>query len=132
MKKQLYSILLLAVLILATSMAGCEKGPLNGNLDNMWQVMTIEDFDDGTKIHPEAMYYCIYREEIQLRAVGASLQTGVLTYKDGILTVDFPLAKAGELDLWDISGTSETYEVELGSEHMTLRSKTALLELRKF
>lgn len=132
MKQQLYSVLFIVAAVFAVVFNSCEKGPTNGNLDNMWQVMTIENLADGVKTHPEGMYYCIYREVIQLQFQGHKLQTGVLEYKNGILTVDFPMAKPGQLADWGIQGTSERFEVSLGSSHMTLRSQTAVLELRKF
>ena len=132
MKQRLYSALVIAAAMFAVVFNSCEKGPTNGNLDNMWQVMTIENLDDGTKTHPEGMYYCIYRELIQLQYPGHKLQTGMLEYKDGILSVDFPLVKPGDLAKWGIPGTTERFEVHLGSSHMTLRSQTVLLELRKF
>ncbi|MCM1021995.1 MAG: lipocalin-like domain-containing protein [Muribaculum sp.] len=130
--KLLNIIFLNVVLLLCVSLGSCEKSPLNGELDNMWQVMSIENVATGEVTKPDQIYYCIYRDVIQLTGVGRGTQTGVLEYKNHVLSVTFPMAKDGDLLPWAIPGTTERFDVKLHSGKMTLRSATAVLKLKKF
>ena len=68
--KTLYKIIVLT-LIAATGLlaAGCRDCPTNGKLDNQWQIMTIE-YPDGTVQQPQKLYYCFYRDIVQLTTGG--------------------------------------------------------------
>lgn len=70
--KTLYKIIALT-LIAATGLlaAGCRDCPTNGKLDNQWQIMKIE-YPDGTVQQPEKLYYCFYRDIVQLTTAWSS------------------------------------------------------------
>ncbi len=36
------TIIAAALILLATTLTGCRKGSINGDLDGMWQILTIE------------------------------------------------------------------------------------------
>ena len=89
--KTLYKIIALT-LIAATGLlaAGCRDCPTNGKLDNQWQIMKIE-YPDGTVQQPEKLYYCFYRDIVQL-TTGGVVATANLTQKGSTLTMEFPTA----------------------------------------
>lgn len=129
MKRQIASAL--AVLFLfSIFFASCEKGPINGNLDNMWKMTSMER--DGVTTHPRQYYYAIYREVIQLYAPGYETQTGMIEYKGGIMYLTFPMSKAEDLAPWGIDGTNQQFNVKLTSNHLTLQSGTTKMEFKKF
>ena len=49
-------LILLMAAVFALTVSSCRKRSINGDLDGMWQVMSIE-YADGTVVNPEATYY---------------------------------------------------------------------------
>ena len=100
--KTLYKIIVLT-LIAATGLlaAGCRDCPTNGKLDNQWQIMTIE-YPDGTVQQPQKLYYCFYRDIVQL-TTGGVVATANLSQKGSTLTMEFPYSTADELTRWGLT-----------------------------
>ena len=48
-------IVLLMTALLAVAAVSCRKRSINGDLDGMWQVMSIE-YKDGRTVNPEGIY----------------------------------------------------------------------------
>ncbi|WP_290453065.1 lipocalin-like domain-containing protein [uncultured Muribaculum sp.] len=130
MKLQIAATLATIAIIFSIFHTGCEKGPLNGNLDNMWKITSMER--NGETTHPHQYYYHIYRDVIQLTAPGKDIQTGVLEYKSGILYLTFPISKAEDLAPWGIDGKNQEFKVKLSSNNLTLTSGTTIIKFKKF
>lgn len=121
---------------------GCRDFPTNNKLDNQWQITTIE-YADGTEARPSGLYYCFYRDVVQL-TTGGVRATGNLSQSGSILTMSFPYSTATELVPWGLTvGPDEpvdeknpVYEVEIeqldGSSLVMLTSRSIRITCRKF
>ena len=141
--KTLYKIIALTFIAVKSLLTtGCNDRPTNGKLDHQWQIMTIE-YPDGTVQQPEKLYYCFYREVMQLTS-GGVVATAHLTQKGSTLTMEFPYSTADELTRWgltlapgeptNVAGPVYTVEIDHLSDR-TLRMVTSqgvTISCRKF
>ena len=141
--KTLYKIIALTFIAVTSLLTtGCNDRPTNGKLDHQWQIMTIE-YPDGTVQQPEKLYYCFYREVMQLTS-GGVVATAHLTQKGSTLTMEFPYSTADELTRWgltlapgaptNVAGPVYTVEIDHLSDR-TLRMVTSqgvTISCRKF
>ncbi len=95
----LKNIIVAAVAILL--LGGCRDFPTNNKLDNQWQIMTIE-YADGQTAHPAGLYYCFYRDVVQL-TTGGVRATGNLRQNGNTLTMAFPYSTASDLTPWGLT-----------------------------
>lgn len=128
----------------------CDKMPVNGRLDGMWQLQQV-DYDDGTAVCPEYIYYNFQLELCKLTKVhnsgeadrsidnylgrfeftGSSLQ--LYDLRGWVYRQPETPVTAGELAAFGIPGTEEHFDIEkLTADRMILRSATARLSFRKF
>lgn len=140
MKKQTIFILLLLLIT-----ASCGKLPMNGNLDGLWQLMSISPSDGSESIDTKGkrLYYAVQLELIGLQQDGSMEYLGRFTQShDSLIVYDFRVnitgdnssqASPGDLQKWGIEGTSERFGIEeLTGDRMILRSQSTLLTFRKF
>lgn len=121
-----------AIIILTITLGGCRKVPINGDLDGMWQVMSVE-YADGTSHSYSGLYYCVSLHVIQLR--GGGVFSGNMIYdKDArTLKADFPGIAPGQLRPWGVEGTQMDFDIlELTGKRLTLKSDYAEVRLRKW
>lgn len=126
----------------------CDKLPINGKLDGMWQLEEIE-YSNGDHIVPEATYYSFQLHLMKLTQVHeeslygskSDRYLGRFTHtNDSLIVYDFRIyyqeeesATPEQLIPFGITGTSEHFEVEkLNRKKMILKSRHARLLFRKF
>lgn len=85
-------------------MTGCNKVSHNGDLDGMWQVMTVLD-SSGEELATNGMrcYYNFYLHTCQLSTADGRVpkMVGNMSVSDGVIYMDFPYVGLGEVDeLW--------------------------------
>jgi hypothetical protein len=123
--------ILVVASLLAVGVTSCRKRSINGDLDGMWQVMSIE-YNDGTVETPEATYYCLFLHTFNLQRKGARI-AGNMIYDDDMLKLEAPYAKAEDLKPWGMDNTVTTFRIlHLTGSKMTLESDYAHIEFRKF
>lgn len=148
MSQKLYLPLLLLALVLVGS---CDKTPINGDLDGMWQLMTEEKGDTLLNVKDDGIYVNFYLHTVQLDGNGKSRQYyGVFnhhgdtiryttlchasTYEtsadDDVLVTEDELS---DLAPWGIYSLEPVYAVlRLTDDRLTLQSDSSTLYFRKF
>ena len=81
-------LLIIAILFLFLT-SGCQKSPINGDLDGQWQVMEVSPAHAETPIDAR-LYYCFYLHVCQLNYYGGTLTTGSMDYSGDHITLSFP------------------------------------------
>lgn len=146
-------LLYIALILFAT--ASCDKWPENGDLDGMWQFLTVtyhtDDGDSVVNIKDAQAYLSFQLDLAQIKAVNMNIdsKTSIIlarfNHADGKLTLydfyrhyrttDSLFTEADSLLLTPlgIKGTSCTFDVtSIGSESMQLESDYADITFRKF
>lgn len=128
---------LAAFFIMLTS-TGCQKSPINGDLDGQWQVMEVSP-EPAETILTVRLYMCFSLHTVQLTYYGAGpWQSGnILLFKDKTLSLDFPYATSEEsetiLRQYGINRNPVTFSIErLDSKKLILRDGETVVTLRKF
>lgn len=123
--------MLIVTAVLAVAVMSCRKSSINGDLDGMWQVMSIE-YNDGKVVNPESTYYCLFLHTFNLQRQGDRV-AGNMIYEGDQLKLEAPYATAAQLEPWGINSTVTTFRIlNLTGSKMTLKSDYTLIELRKF
>ncbi len=120
MKKQIYKLLALLIIILISS---CESYQIHGNLDGFWQVTSIENKQTGEITHCKGdTYYSFQRELVLISYVSPNIPTGLMKENyiayfshenDSIIMTDFriyidknapqaPISKLEKFGLYEI------------------------------
>ncbi len=134
------SILLLLVLVIGLN--SCDKAPINGKLDGMWQLMTIEH-KDGEITECQRIYYSIQLHLIEIKDKGSHPQSyiGWFTNEGDEITIgDFRHfgneechATLNELEVFGLYQLTTRFRVEkLSNSHLTLEAEGNRLHFRKF
>ena len=124
--KKIYILLLLFVL----SISSCQKAPINGDLDGMWQLMKIEVKDKPT-IVPDQLYYCIQLHMVQLQ--GKKGCNGTFAHSGDSVHIVIRQRKISDVAVYGMNDTIQHFAIDqLSSGKMTLRSSYASLSFRKF
>ncbi|MBP5377553.1 MAG: lipocalin-like domain-containing protein [Bacteroidaceae bacterium] len=146
MKKTLYT---LYIIIGCCIMASCDKLPKNGDLDGMWQLMTIEhngttndvkdrqlylsfqlDLFQLTKINSNTRYYG-YFDNLGDRIVFRNFSDMAEEHPDN--PDNYPITDLSIIEPWGYYALSDTFHIEsLTRNDMALRSKNARITYRKF
>ncbi|MDE5886378.1 MAG: lipocalin-like domain-containing protein [Muribaculaceae bacterium] len=136
MKKTIsISLLLISLLV---NLNGCQKSPINGDLDGHWQVMKVTP-TPAEEIITTRMYMGFYLHVCQLYYVdGGGWNTGNMRYEGNKLTLDFPYAidnetAAAMMRQYGINSNPVTFTIEtLTKDKMVLRDGETVVELRKY
>lgn len=137
MKKNICYIILPLLCLLASSFfTGCQKSPINGHLDGMWQVMEV-DPKPQQEIIRDRLYYNFSLHVCTLSYYGGGLTVGNLTYDGDRITMDFPAAQGPETRLkmrqYGIYTNPVTFDVVyLDKNKLIIENPYATVELRKF
>lgn len=127
-------LILVTIVALLGSVAGCRKAPVNGDLDGQWQVMKI-DYKDSIDVVPEQVYYCFFLHTVNLSRVGGGIVGGNMQYDEGgkTLRLQFPYNDGKSLNLWGMDASETVFSIkELTGKRLVIESNIALIELRKF
>lgn len=147
MKRQIYTIMTLFVLVLTS----CESYLVNGDLDGFWQVKSIENKQTGNITHCKGdIYYSFQRELVLVSCTQSGNPTGQMkenhiayfTHKnDTIAMTDFRVyldrdGKETPLSKLEKFGLYELYNVfrveELTGKSLVLDSEKAHIILKKY
>lgn len=127
---------IISILIAGIS-AGCQKSPVNGDLDGQWQVMSVEPVPSESVIEGR-LYYCLSLHTCQLSTYGGVWITGNMSFSGKTLTLHFPDAESYQssndaLRQYGISSNPVTFSVDhLDKKKMILKSGDTTVTLRKF
>lgn len=128
--------ILLLLLVITATLGGCQKSPINGDLDGQWQVMQVEP--QPPIVFEQRMYYCISLHVCQLSIYDEGvLATGNLNYSGDTLTLDFrDFGTEHKDDLLRQFGINENpivFKVEFPDKNkLILRSDDTVVTLRRF
>lgn len=130
-------------IIVCLILTSCRNTDINGKLDGMWQLTTI-DYTDSTSVDKksERIYYSIQLHLINLRRAGVSPEYmgRFVQSKDSLIISDFriyteedKLATVEELQPFGLSQTTTRFGIEkLTGSGMILKSGYARLHFRKW
>ena len=139
--KREYALLFLFVIAGITS---CQKASINGKLDGMWQLTSIE-YKNKPAETPDQLYYCIQLHMIYLQGsydcFGSFSHQGdsihiimreCKTWDDNDLKI-IRACRISDIAVYGMNDTIQSFGIEnLGTEKMTLNSSYARLQFRKF
>lgn len=79
----------LLTLFLVLTFTQCQKAPINGKLDGMWEVKEISD-GESSLIPRQRLFYNFYSHVCNLTTFGNPYLSGNMNYTGETLTLDFP------------------------------------------
>lgn len=129
---------LLVILFMTLFTIGCQKSPINGDLDGQWQVMEVtpepEEIDIDTRI-----YYCfsLHTTQLSFYEGGPWTSGNILKFTDSELVLEFPYAKSEQsvtrLKQYGIYSNPVTFTIEtLNKKTLVLRDGDVVVTMRKF
>jgi len=135
----------LFIISLVFLLAACDKVPINGNLDGMWQLMAIQDNATGrvSNMKNNRLYYSFQLHLVELNdneafAHFSHRNDSIVMYdwcygnSDGN-SVNVKMTDAIALNKFGLYELRDSFKVEvLTSEKMQLSSRKATLSFRKF
>lgn len=154
-RKRAYRLALLPLLALLAVLTGCDKVPMNGELDGMWQLVQIEADGVTQEVKDEKLYLSFQLHLAQFtrsnpQQLGRTNYYAHFEHKGNILRI-YDLFKAAdyetaqdynnriteenisELHPWGFYDLDTPFHVvKLTGSSMILRSDKAQLEFRKF
>ena len=140
-------------LLLTIGLTACDKVPANGNLDGMWQLMSVETPDSISPKQAERLYlsFQLGMTYWTRQGKGERFFSHFTHTRDSIIFYDlcFPAQhsfadpddhlvspdtiRAGVLDIWGIHTADMRYAVQtLTSGNLVLEKADTLLRFRKF
>lgn len=118
--------------------AGCQKSPINGDLDGQWQVMEVTPNAPETIVSVR-LYMCFSLHTVQLSYYGTGVWASgnILRFEDKTLSLDFPYETSESsialLKQYGIYSNPVTFTVEhLDKNKLILRDGDTVVTLRKF
>lgn len=134
--KNLISLIIISFSILFC-FSGCQKSPINGDLDGMWQIVSIDPEPDDGPFDPSQLYYNFSLHVCQLSTYGGTWINGLMNFDSDILTIDFSSFNVPDQQLklrqYGINSDNVTFTVELlNRKSLVLRDGDTVITLRKF
>lgn len=140
--KKAHIILLLSFML----NTACGDFDINGNLDGMWHLRTVETFTDNhpKDVKEERIYYSIQQHLIRLKKHNLEGQSAFIGrfihQKDSLILHNLVVfqnegiaATPEELDMFYLDGSISRYKVKkLNADEMILRSQFRELVFKKF
>lgn len=131
----------LFIIFIVLLFTACDKLPMNGNLDGMWQLMAIKDNVTGSvsDVKSNRLYYSFQLYLVELG--NAEFYAHFSHRNDSIIMYDWcdgtainnKLTDATTLNKFGLYELKDSFKVEvLTNEKMQLRSRKATLNFRKF
>ena len=107
----------ISIAIMGLMAGSCDKTPINGDLDGMWQLMRVED--NGTTIDVAATqhYMCVQLHLIQLTQYG-DVHTGIFCHFNH---------EGNTLRLYDFYDRTHYVDNQIAEEKMTDADKKLLI-----
>lgn len=116
-------------------LGGCRKGGINGDLDGMWQILTVEQISEGsvTNVKDQQLFYCLYLHTANLTKVGGVAATANMTYSGDKLTLEFPSSSVETLTTWFIYTNTVVFTIDhLTDNDLVMHSDRVKLTFRKY
>ena len=115
---------------------GCQKAPINGNLDGFWQVMSVSPQPEDPEIDLRA-YYGFYMHVCSLTFYDFDFMKGNMRFDGDTLWMEFPLVEnewqTRVLRQFGIYTNPVLFNVEyLDKNKMILKDGDVTVTLRKF
>ena len=136
--KRMKKLFIISIVLL---LAACDKVPMNGNLDGMWQLMAIQDnvTSNISDVKASRLYYSFQLHLVQLNngeayAHFSHRNDSIVMYNwcDGSPTNN-KIIDATVLNKFGLYELRDSFKVEvLTHDQMQLRSRRATLNFRKF
>lgn len=143
---------IILALIIATSLTACDNYLINGHLDGMWQLQTIERSPDDIIRNEGDLFYSFQRHTVLIgdynnpnELVGHLKDEQYVSLfehvGDSLIIGEFHLYYKRENQPYDttrlkrfgVYDKQTTFHIEeLNAKHLVLRSDSALLTLRKY
>ena len=143
---------IILALIIATSLTACDNYLINGHLDGMWQLQTIERSPDNIIRNEGDLFYSFQRHTVLIgdynnpnELVGHLKDEQYVSLfehiGDSLIIGEFHLYYKRENQPYDttrlkrfgVYDKQTTFHIEeLNAKHLVLRSDSALLTLRKY
>ena len=125
-----------ALILVLSLLFSCQKAPINGDLDGMWQVMEVSPPPKEILIEGR-LYYNFSLHVCALSSYGAGFTTGNMHYEGNLLTLDFPYAFSQEnilkLKQYGINSNPVNFTVEyIDKNLLILKDGDTTVTLRKF
>lgn len=124
--------------VILLTLAGCEKTPINGDLDGQWQVMEVTPAPQET-VTEERLYYCFSLHVCQLTQYGDYFKAGKMDYSGNKITIDFPDVNTDDIHQtrlfrqYGITRNPVVFTVEhLDGNSLVMRDGDITVRLRKF
>ena len=127
-----------AIIICMTSLAGCQKSPINGDLDGRWQIITIETGEDIEEVKDLQLYYNFSLHICNLSYYGGSYTDGIFNYDSNLIHIHFPyitnVVGMSRLSQYGIYSNPVEFKVEyLDKKKLILKEgDNVVITLRKF
>ncbi|MCH5236865.1 MAG: lipocalin-like domain-containing protein [Muribaculaceae bacterium] len=130
------SLFFIVLTLFFTGISGCQKAPMNGKLDGMWEIKEIY-YGDEEIIPSERIFYNFYMHVCSLSYYGGPLTDGNMSYNGEEILLDFPYMKDEKgmetLKNYGIYSNPVIFQVEFPKdERMILRDGDITIFLRKF
>ena len=124
-------------LLFCVLLGGCQKSPINGNLDGQWQVMEVTPEPPEEILYDTRLYITFYLHSCMLTYYGGILTNGNFKYDGETIYMDFPYMKTERdaliLKQYGIDSNPVVFDVEkLDKNKMVLRNGNTTVSLRKF
>ena len=133
MKHMLY----LGMMIMSVCwLGGCQKAPINGDLDGEWEVVEVTPTPPEAEIE-NRYFYNFSRHVCQLTVYGGSFTLGNLTYDDETIYLDFPFitTESGmqQLKRYGIYTNPVSFNIKFeGKSRLILWNDDSTVVLKKF
>ncbi len=130
-------VLYVAVFLLCL-ISGCQKSPINGDLDGQWQICEVSPASPE-EILKGKLYYCFYMHTCQLTSPGYTIARGNFTFNGETISIDFPtdgediVTAIPSIHQYGIYSNPVTFNiVHLDSKKLVIENSDATITLRKY
>lgn len=117
---------------------GCQKSPINGDLDGQWQICDVTPSPQEDIIKGK-LYYCFYMHTCQLTSPGYTIARGNFTYDGETIMIDFPSndddieTAFPSIHQYGIYTNPVTFNIRfLDSKKLILENSDATVTMRKY
>lgn len=129
----------LLLLIFVSFWSGCQKSPINGDLDGKWQILEIEYKNETFPVKDKQLYYNFSLHVCNLSYYGGSFTDGNLTFINNKIYLNFPYILSSEglsrLNQYGIYSNPVEFKVEfLDKKKLIMKEddNNIIITLRKF
>lgn len=134
-----HTLILISLLLTSLiSLSGCQKSPVNGDLDGMWHIISIDPAPDvDGPFDSSQLYYNFSLEICQLSIYGGPWINGLMNYSEDTIALDFSSSKVPDqsikLKQYGINSDKVVFHIEeLNSKHLIINNENTTITMRKF